>query len=93
MLIRQGIQGRARGHLAITGPCGTVEHETFTCAHCSQVVMVPHRAAPDELGGRCHHCDAMVCPTCVQRDQGRCKPFEQRIEEYENRHRFLRSVG
>lgn len=93
MLIRNGIQGRARGHVSITGPDGTIERETFTCAHCSQVVIIKLRATPEELGGRCHHCDAMVCPACVARDQGRCKPFEKRIEEYEARHRFLGQVG
>jgi hypothetical protein len=91
MLIRQGIQGRARGHVSITGPNGTVEHETFTCAHCQHVVVVKSRATPDELGGRCGHCDAMVCPACAR--VGRCVPFERRIEQYEQRMRLLRQVG
>jgi hypothetical protein len=93
MLIRNGIQGRARGHVSITGPDGTVEHETFTCSHCSQLTIIPHRATPEQLGGRCAQCDAMVCAECVRRDQGRCKPFEKRIAEYEARHRFLSQVG
>lgn len=91
MLILNAIQGRARGHLLITGPDGTVEHDTFTCAHCQEVIVVKLRAAPEEMGGRCHHCDAMVCPGCAV--TGRCEPFEKRIEEYERRHRFLSQVG
>lgn len=91
MLIRSGIQGRARGHVSITGPNGTVEHETFTCAHCQQVVIIKPRALPEEIGGRCGHCDAMVCASCAR--VGRCVPFERRIEQYEQRMRLLRQVG
>jgi hypothetical protein len=91
MLIRHGIQGRARGHVAVTGPGGTVEHETFTCAHCQKIVTVKPRATPGELGGRCHNCDAMVCPGCAR--VGRCTPFEKRIEEYEARMRLRKQVG
>lgn len=91
MLIRHGFQGRARGHLSIAGPTDTVEFETFTCAHCSRIIKIPHRAAPDEVGGRCGNCDAMVCPGCVR--IGRCTPFEKKLEEYEARQRFLVNVG
>lgn len=93
MLIRNGVQGRSRGHVLITGPYGSVEHETFTCAHCQQLTVIPHRATPDELGGRCNQCDAMVCKDCVQRDKGRCTPFEKRIAEYEARMRFRAAAG
>lgn len=91
MLIRNGIQGRSRGHLAVTGPDGTIEQETFTCAHCSCIVVVKYRATPEELGGACRHCDAMVCPDCVR--VGRCTPFEKRIEEHEARMRLREQVG
>jgi hypothetical protein len=82
---------RSKGYLVASGPDGSVEHETFTCAHCSAVVLVRVKAPAHELGGMCHQCDAMICSSCSA--TGKCEPFEKKIEAYERRHRFLQNVG
>lgn len=82
---------RARGAITVTGPLGTAENETFTCGHCSKIVMIPHRADKDKIGALCKPCMHMVCTDCAAK--GACEPFEKKIKAVEDRDRFLRSVG
>jgi hypothetical protein len=93
VLIKVALPGsvRARGFSVEDGPDGRLENETFTCAHCNTVVDIPHRCPPDQLGGRCFQCDAMICSACVA--VGACTPFERKLEQYEARDRFLRQAG
>jgi len=85
------VQGRQRGFVQITGPNGVEEHETFTCGHCNNVVRVPHKAKPDDLGGMCRVCMSMVCGRCCA--TGRCDPFDKKLKRMEDRGRFFREVG
>lgn len=82
---------RLTGYVRITGPDGTREHETFTCAHCQRIVHVPPRADPASMGGVCKQCMGLICPACAAR--GRCDPFERKLEREEARARLLRSAG
>lgn len=82
---------KSRGVIVETGPLGTVEQETFTCAHCNVLVPVKHRAAPDECGGLCMHCMAMVCTTCQR--HGTCTPFEKKLVAYERRQSLFAAAG
>lgn len=81
---------RAKGFVLEDGPSGRVESETFTCCHCNRPVEVPHKAPPDECGGICYQCYAMVCPACVKK--GVCTPFMKKLDEYEKRKALLRSM-
>jgi len=85
------MQGRQRGFAQISGPNGVEEYETFTCGHCGAIVKVPHRAAPEQLGGICKLCMSMTCAKCVE--TGKCDPFEKKLERMEDRTRFFKQVG
>jgi hypothetical protein len=65
--------------------------KTFTCAHCGRVVIVPHKARPDECGGLCMLELKPVCPKC--HTIGTCTPFEKRLEQMEARSRLLAAIG
>jgi hypothetical protein len=54
-------------------------------------VDVTLRCPPDQLGGRCFQCDAMLCRVCAA--SGECTPFERKLERLEARDRFLRQAG
>ena len=82
---------RPGGYLIITGPgAPTVERDTFTCCHCSKVVVVLPGQPVAEVGGFCLRCSKPMCPACVKRD--RCDPFEAQIEREEARDRLRRAV-
>ncbi len=81
---------RSRGFVLEDTPDGRVECETFTCTHCNRPVAVPYKAAPDQVGGICYQCYAMICPACAQ--TGKCTPFLKKLDAYEKRQALLRSV-
>lgn len=56
------------------------EHDTFTCKHCSKVVIVRARQRPEDIGGLCRHCYGIICPDCVGKD---CTPFIAKIDAFE----------
>jgi len=82
---------RPQGYAVWSGPEQQVERDTFTCAHCNAVVIVPPQADPSALGGFCRQCMAHICGPCA--DAGACRPFEQQLATMEQRDRFLRAVG
>lgn len=75
----------------------TVERDTASCGHCQQVIFTkPGSAATvylifdraswrwrEEAGAFCRVCMRPVCLAC--HDQGRCTPWERRIEAAERR--------
>jgi len=83
----------------------TVERDTTTCGHCQRVIfckpgtaqttyLIFDRAAwvwTEELGAFCRVCMRPICFACC--DQGRCLPWEQKLERSEARDRLRRSVG
>src|SRR5512143_1685512 len=79
------------GYAVKTDPTGIYEWDSFTCFHCQQVVHVPARADPADLGGLCKMCMKLICPKCV--NLGGCMPFEKKLEAYERAHRFHKAVG
>lgn len=70
---------------------GRNEFDTMTCGHCNRVVHVQARQRPEDIGGLCKQCMRPICPECV--NDGRCVPFEKKLEEAEERDRVRRSYG
>lgn len=69
---------------------GNTELDSFTCFHCSRVVHVKARQAPELLGGLCKICMKLICMHCV--DKG-CDPFEKKLERWEAKEIARRSYG
>jgi hypothetical protein len=71
------------------------ECDTFTCNHCSYVVMVAPRMKPEEMGGFCKVCMGLICKDCydqVMKGAG-CSPWLKKLETIEAKDRFLRQCG
>lgn len=86
---------RKAGYATIDSPTGRIEIDTITCSHCGNVRPVrTNGPLPVDPGGHCRICDHAICGQCadIAGVQG-CIPFKRRIEEYERRSAFLRSVG
>lgn len=81
---------RPGGYLIATGPGGTTEADTITCAHCNAVVVVEARQDPSEMGGFCRLCMNHLCGPCA--DKGGCDPFEKKMERAESKDRLRRSL-
>lgn len=78
-----------QGYLVISGDAGVIsENDTFTCAHCNNIVIVPNKGTPP--GGFCQLCNKLVCDACSTKG---CIPFEKKLEEMEARDRFHRSIA
>ena len=85
-------QHRTVGAILISEPGKPqVEIQTFTCCHCNGIVMVEHKAGAHGSGGFCGQCFAPTCLRCAQ--NGRCTPFERKLERMESRARLLDAVG
>jgi hypothetical protein len=72
------------------------ERDTFTCSHCNNIVFVKPQASATDMGGWCGMCAKAICKFCVtnsEREQGKCLPFEKKMEAMERRDRLLRAVG
>lgn len=74
------------------------EHDSFSCRHCSAVVLVNAYEKAADIGGFCRRCMSLICGQCVDAD--RCRPVEQWLEEQERsigqaieRQRALQSYG
>jgi hypothetical protein len=82
-----------------------VERDTCTCGHCQRIIFTkPHTAATvylvldrrtltwrEEAGAFCRVCMRPVCLTCHA--EGRCTPWERKLEVAEARERFLQAAG
>ncbi len=66
------------------------EHDTFSCQHCNHVVVVKPYCDAADAGGLCKQCMGLICGPCV--DAGECTPLLKRIEQMEDRGRFLRQM-
>lgn len=93
---------KPQGYATFTGDT-IVERDTITCGHCQMLVfvkprtastiyLIPQFQAPDkeEPGAMCRVCMRAVCLKC--HDDGRCTPFERRIEEMEHKRRMIEQV-
>jgi uncharacterized protein YprB with RNaseH-like and TPR domain len=70
---------KAGGYGVITEADGKlIEHDTFTCAHCQRVTIVPAKAKPDDFGDFCRNCMRMICVRCAGKE---CYPFKKKLEE------------
>lgn len=60
---------------------GKVEVPTFTCSHCTRVVVI--NAARTRDRGYCPKCDHHVCDQCniIRVASGKCKTYQQYIDE------------
>lgn len=83
------------GYATWTSPESLTERDTFTCGHCNNIVIVPPKANPSDLGGMCKSCMKLICPKCTAlwNRTNKCTPFEKQLEKIEARARFLRSAG
>lgn len=97
---------RPAGYATIIDPDHpTIEYDTASCGHCQKILFVKPNTActvyliplptpgqwKEEPGAFCLVCMRPVCLPC--HDDGRCIPWEQKIEAMEARGRFLRSIG
>lgn len=89
-------QGLSKGGLIeISGPDANGNDsrqyiKTFTCCHCSQIVTIDDN---DPQMGFCAKCFARECLTCATKLKGICAPFMRKIEEMEQRAKFLDQIG
>lgn len=72
------------GGVQETRPSGSdriVGQQTFSCAHCGAVVVVPFKAKPHEVGEFCTRCHRPTCKKerCVRT----CVPQEEMIARIE----------
>lgn len=84
-----------RGYATIVDPdIPLVECDTVTCGHCQRIIflkpgagittyLIRHRnhQVTEEAGAFCRVCMRAVCLRC--HDDGRCTPFEKRLEAME----------
>jgi len=68
---------------------GRRECDTFTCGHCNRITHVAARQAPEDIGGLCKVCMALICAACVGRP---CVPFLETLDRMEARARFRREI-
>lgn len=93
------------GYATVTDPDRPLlERDTITCGHCQTIVFVqPGTGATTYLlwnpqtrrwdahaGAACRVCMRPVCLACDA--DGRCTPWEQRLEQAEARDRLLRAA-
>ena len=78
------------GAVEISGPGGVTSYETFTCCHCNRICRVPPPDSP--LMGYCGRCHMRECVPCAQKLNGRCLPFERKLEQYEAKQRMLAAI-
>jgi len=79
------------GYVTIVDPEHAMfEADTVHCAHCNRAwfIKATDRAKAD-LGHHCLNCDA---PVCSRKECEVCVPFLKKLEEYEARARFWRTV-
>lgn len=87
---------RVGGYATITDPGATTrEWDTITCRHCQRVVFVTKDAAgrvtaPADRLDFCRGCMSPICASCGA--EGRCEPFEKKLERMEKRGAFLRGI-
>ncbi len=68
----------------------SVERDTFTCGHCSRIVLVHPKDRPEDIGGLCKVCFGLICPPCVGLlIKYGCTPFIKKIEAIEHQERML----
>ena len=79
------------GYTFLTGADGkTTEGETFTCRHCSALVMVGVKERPEDVGGLCKACMGLVCARCVGNP---CDVIEKKLAKAEASYHARRSYG
>jgi hypothetical protein len=78
----------AGGYARTDGPDGKEEHDTFTCNHCNRIVHCKNSKL-EALGGVCKLCMRHICVSCINKG---CVPFEKKLDLYEKRQAFLRSI-
>ncbi len=79
------------GYATVVGPDDSKEFDTISCAHCQFVMHIAKRAEADQLGGFCRMCMKHICGRCA--DEGSCRPFEKKLDEYERRMRLHQELG
>ena len=79
---------RPRGAAIWTHADGAkTECDTSTCVHCTGVTLLQEG---EDMGGWCMRCMGHLCTACAR--DGRCRPFEQRVERAHARDQLLRAI-
>jgi hypothetical protein len=72
------------------------ECDTFTCSHCNRVIFIKPRMDAADMGGFCTLCTKHICKLCAgsgeRGDDGKCIPFEKKMEAMERRDRLMRAL-
>ena len=77
------------GLLIVTRDDGKVnEYKTFTCFHCSKIIIISPKT---DQGGWCGMCMKNICGPCC--DDGRCTPFEAKLEAAERKDASRRALS
>lgn len=72
---------RPQGYAILIDPeVGNTEWDTSVCAHCQKVTHLKALVRPDEQGGFCRKCMALVCSDCAGKP---CNPIMKQVEEWE----------
>lgn len=90
MVMLKSTARHPHGLVSWSEPSGKlIERDTFRCCHCQYTILV--RPGSGTMRGFCFMCNA---PTCGrhQCSQG-CEPFEAKLEAWEGRRRFAKSLG
>lgn len=83
---------QATGYATIIGHKGTVETDTYTCAHCNSARYL-NSTDPKVVcdpGGVCRSCMAQICSQCLAKE---CLAFEKKLDLYERRQNLFKAMG
>ena len=81
------------------GPTGRRETPTHTCRHCNCILLVPHGATYEDIGGFCPHCQSVVCKSCAMKAvratsaREACQPFYEKIDAVLAKHALRQAMG
>jgi hypothetical protein len=96
------IQGRRRGVFVEqerpeNGGRVVREVETFTCGHCSRVILVEHGAQLGQagVGEFCLPCMSPICCGCNEEmvKTGKCVPLQKKLDAMYSRDQLFKSMG
>jgi hypothetical protein len=85
---------RPGGWICVEGQSAKVEIDTFMCGHCNRHTIVKPGQRPEDVGGMCYCCTALLCPRCTGlKSLGQpCMPLEKWLDDYERQHSTAEAI-